>query len=227
MTRLLIFTLVCSLVFIGLAVILLENRIEEELEKAILLGYPGTEEVDIQVEINWLKGGLKGNIANFEINIDNWRHGSLKINNFQGHFENIKINWLDLYRKKHLVVEKIEHGKILAALDENNLNKVLSRYYQGLTANLEQDRLKINCKISILGYDFTVTTHGRLMPGQGPAVYFVPEQLDIGNYHVPESIQQDLLKKLKIPLSLEKTPFTFQVTTVKIMQDKIIIEGKV
>jgi len=226
-SRLLFFALVCSLAIIGLTILNLDNSIEKKLESAILDGYPGTTKADVELEINWLQDEIQGNIASLRINIDNWSHENLQINNFQGNFSNVQINWLQLFRKKQIIVEKVGEGNILAVIDESNLNKVINRYYQGLTVKLEDNGMNVNLTINILGYKIRTIVHGILIPGTGSALYFVPEKIDIGKYELSENIRQDLLKKMKIPLSLEKIPFTFQVTTVKIMQNKIIIEGKV
>ena len=224
---LLVFTLVCSLAIIGLTILKLDNSIERQLELAILDGYPGTTKADVDLKINWLKDGVQGNIASLTVKIYDWRHESLQINIFQGDFINVQINWLQLFRKKQIIVEKIGQGNILAAIDETNLNKMINRYYRGLSINLEENGMKVNLNVKILDYTIRAIVHGTLIPGTGPALYFVPEKIDIGKYELSENIRQDLFKKMKIPLSLEKIPFTFQVTTVKIMQNKIIIEGKV
>lgn len=227
MWRFLSITVFFLLVITGMVFLGLENSIEKELEQAIIAGYPGTGNVEVKLTIDWLKGGLKGNIARFNVHIANWRHKNWYINNFYGDFTDVKINWLQLYRKKQLVIEKLGQGDIEAVMDENNLNKVLNKYHQGLTIELTENKVNIKLKVQILGYSFMAAAKGQLLPGQGPEIYFVPDKVDIGKYQVPESIQKELLKKLKIPLALEKTPFTFQVTTVKILQDKIIIQGKV
>lgn len=225
--RLLIFALLFSLVIIGLGQYYLELLTCNEIKRAILAGYPGTSDVEVELNINWLQGGLKGNIDSLKINIDNWSHDKWVVNNFQGHFRDIKINRWQLYYKRQLVIEKIGQGNVELIINENNLNRALSHYYRGLQARLNDERISIDIQINILGYELTTSVHGQLKPGQGAELYFVPEKIDIANYLMPESIRKELLQKLKIPLSIEKTPFTFQVTTVKIMQDKIIIKGKV
>ncbi|NLT94022.1 MAG: DUF2993 domain-containing protein [Clostridia bacterium] len=227
MSKFLIFALIFSLVIIGLVSYYLEKSINKEVEKAILQGYRGTSSVQAQLKINWFKGGLKGNIESFKITIDDWTHNNWKINNFEGHFKNVKINWGQLYSKKRLVIEKIEQGNIKMVIDENNLNDALSHYYRGFTVKLNEKGISINLRINLLGYEFATSVHGQLKPGRGAEIYFVPEKIDIAQSSIPESFRKELLQKVKIPLSLEKTPFTFQVTTVKIMQDKIIITGKV
>ncbi|KJS88744.1 MAG: hypothetical protein JM58_00415 [Peptococcaceae bacterium BICA1-8] len=225
--RLLVFALVCSVVITGLIILQLDNSIESQFESAIMQGYPGTTKADVKLKINWLQDGIQGNIANLTIDINDWRHGSLQINNFYGDFSNVQINWLQLFRKKQIVVEKIGKGNILAVIDESNLNKMINRYYQGLTVKLEDNEVNVNLNLKILSYTIRAIVHGTLIPGTGPELYFVPGKIDIGKYELSENIRQDLLERMKIPLSLEKIPFTFHVTTVKIMQNKIIIEGKV
>lgn len=227
MSKKLIIALVFSLVIIGLVVNVLEYRIEDGIERAIFAGYPGTANVDVEASINWFKGGIKGNIESFKIDIENWRHKNWQINNFQGNFKNVKVNWWQLFQKRQFVVEKIQQGEIQLIVNENNLNEALGHYYQGLTAKLSENNIIIHIEINILGYDLTAAVQGHLIPGKGLSLYFVPDKMDIAKYQIPEGIRNELLQNFKIPLSLEKTPFTFQVTTVKIMQDKIIINGKV
>ena len=105
--RLLVFALVCSVVITGLIILQLDNSIESQFESAIMQGYPGTTKADVKLKINWLQDGIQGNIANLTIDINDWRHKSLQINNFHGDFSNVQINWLQLFRKKQIVVEKL------------------------------------------------------------------------------------------------------------------------
>ena len=173
----LIISLVCSLVIIGLSFYYLENRLEDEIERAILAGYRGTNDVKVELDINWIRGGLKGNIENFKIEIDNWSNNNWKINSFLGNFNNVKVNWWQLYHRRQLVIEKIERGSVQLAISADNLNQALSHYYQGLKIQLNENNMIINFKMNLLGYEFTAVVHGQLKPGQGSTLYFVPKNL--------------------------------------------------
>ena len=60
--KLLIIALLFSLVIIGLGQHYLELLTKDEIKRAILDGYPGTSDVGVELNIDWLQGGLKGNI---------------------------------------------------------------------------------------------------------------------------------------------------------------------
>lgn len=227
MSRFLIFSLVCVLVIAGIVYGGLESFVEQKVEEAILQGYPGTEQVEVKLKISWLKKGLEGRIESFKININNWNLYNWQINKFQGDFTGVKINLFNLFKKKTLVVEKIGSGKIQANIDNENLQKGIKNYYPGFDVQIVDQQLKIDLVLNIFGKNLEASSYGDLIPGKGAAISFRPKTLTIAGYKFSEVLEEKVLKHLKLRLALEKIPFHFQVTTVKIMQDKILIKGKV
>ncbi|MFZ5942830.1 MAG: LmeA family phospholipid-binding protein [Bacillota bacterium] len=227
MVRFLMFTLIIALVITGLMLYSLDNYLEKEIERAIYAGYPGTHDVQVEVNIKWTKEGLKGQIEKLRLDIVNWSYDNWHINSFKGRLNGVKINWIHLLRKKQLVVEEIAEGTITAEIDSANLNKLIGKHYSGIGIKLEEDQVAIDLTVSILGRKLTGTAYGSLIPAEGPGVVFMPARLLAGGLELNQGLQDKILKNLRFQFLLEKLPFTFQVTTVKIMDNKILIQGKV
>jgi hypothetical protein len=49
----------------------------------------------------------------------------------------------------------------------------------------------------------------------------------VAGLNLPNYLEEQMLKKLQIPIPLIELPFSFSLTTVNILQGKIIITGKV
>ncbi|MFZ7101326.1 MAG: hypothetical protein ACOWWO_01540 [Peptococcaceae bacterium] len=227
MRKILLVSILSTLVMAGIIFLQGNNYLEKEIERALYSGYPGTEKVEAEIDIAWLKDGFRGNIKELRLSITNWAYNDLEINRFRGEFINTKINLPHLLRKKTIVVEKIAKGNVWLEMDQQNLNKMAAKKYAGIEINLQDNKITIAHKITFWGRDLATTIWGTLVPGQGPGIIFKPGGLILGGLKPAEGMQEKILKNFNLQFQLEKIPFTFQVTTVKIMQNKILIEGKV
>lgn len=219
----LLIVLIVALIYLGL-----DNLLAKKITEAIYNGYPGTEKVEVQLKGQKVKEILQGNIEGLTINIKNWAYDNFQISSFRGEFEKIKINLPHLLRKKTIVVEGARKGQIWVAIDEKNINKIAVANYPGIAVTLEEKgEIAVTLNMSVLGREINGLIRGTLVPGEGAILLFKPSQLVIGGLELPPSLKEKILKNINLKLKLGKIPFTFQVTTVKIMQDKILIQGKV
>jgi hypothetical protein len=128
--------------------------------------------------------------------------------------------------KRILVIENIERGIMSLTLSETNLQRGLKNYYQDVDLNIVGDKLVLTLKVTIFGRELNAQVGGNLAVHKGGLV-FAPQDLKVAGLNLPNYLEEQMLKKLQIPIPLIELPFSFSLTTVNILQGKIIITGKV
>lgn len=226
MLRILTFLSLAFLLFSVISYIVYENYLELKLEDAIIQGYPNTQDVDVKIEAHSPWSALKGQIEYCRLNIAQWDQKNWQIDWFEGEFEGVKINMNHLLIKRTLVIENIEKGAIMATIGEANLRKALKNYYKGIDLKIVEDNLVLTLRLTILGRELKGEARGNLVLNKGELV-FAPKNIKVNGFNPPRYIEQQVLEKMRIPIPLEEMPFPFAITTVNIMQGKIIIVGKV
>lgn len=224
--KVLIILFLAFFIFSVVSYLICENYLEAKLEEAIAQGYPGTEKVDVQLEVSFPWQALRGYIDYCQLRVTNWEQKNWQIDWFEGEFKGVKINIRHLIMKRILVIENIERGIMSLTLSETNLQRGLKNYYQDVDLNIVGDKLVLTLKVTIFGRELNAQVGGNLAVHKGGLV-FAPQDLKVAGLNLPNYLEEQMLKKLQIPIPLIELPFSFSLTTVNILQGKIIITGKV
>lgn len=215
---------ICIILFISFLLLTysrMESFTSNWLEDAISQGFSGNKIIKMKVEILGVKKVLKGEIKYLYLEIEDYNMGDFTLKELKGEFWGLRINLLKLLKDKKIVVRNLEKGKINIVLDNDNLSKIVKKRYPGWDIKIIDDKIRVGFTLNVLGKKVLALGEGIIVPAKNKSLEFKLDSLNLGGYSLPVAYT------FPINISLREIPFTFQISTVKIRQGKILIQGKI
>ena len=139
-----------------------------------------------------------------------------------------RVDIENLTTRRELLFSGVGTGEITVEFEADSVNAFFTRQYRGYIQSPEvvlgNNGVTLKGHVTYFGRKLPVALFGRVVPGTGMSIDFVPTGVEVLGMEVPPVVKDRLLQRISVGFSFHGVPFQGRVAEVVVSEGLLVLK---
>lgn len=179
-----------------------------------------------------LRGGLgtfRGNFSRLAFTVRGGQLDGVPVSEMTGEFSRVELDVGEVLGRGRLAITRIGSGRASLTLTADDIRRYLvdQKGLHGMEVGLDDGKVHLRGKVSVLNYEIDAILRGRLVVADGARVVMRVETLAVSGVALPPSVAEALAASMNPLLRVDDFPLAMRLVEVAVDDGRAVVQAVV